>query len=110
MFEAAEVGHRTSKEEYRKREPELRHALLQAQYRLLEKGNFPVIIIVAGVDGAGKGETVNLLNEWLDPRHIHTHAFGTPSDEEAQRPVHNRSSGAAKRPAKWASPTRKPSP
>jgi len=86
MFEAAEVGHRISKEEYKKREPELRHALLQAQYRLLEKGSFPVIIIVAGVDGAGKGETVNLLNEWLDPRHIHTHAFGAPSDEEAQRP------------------------
>lgn len=86
MFEAAEVGHRISKEEYRKREPELRHALLQAQYRLLEKGNFPVVIIVAGVDGAGKGETVNLLNEWLDPRHIHTHAFGAPTDEEAQRP------------------------
>ena len=86
MFEAAEVGHRISKEEYKKREPELRHALLQAQYRLLEKGNFPVVIIVAGVDGAGKGETVNLLNEWLDPRHIHTHAFGAPTDEEAQRP------------------------
>jgi polyphosphate:AMP phosphotransferase len=38
------------------------------------------------VDGAGKGETVNLLNEWMDPRHIHTHAFDNPSDEERERP------------------------
>ncbi|MBP7178635.1 MAG: polyphosphate:AMP phosphotransferase [Moraxellaceae bacterium] len=86
MFESAEVGHRISREEYKQREPELRQALLQAQYRLLEQGNFPVIIIVDGVDGAGKGETVNLLNEWMDPRHIVTHAFGDPTDEEAQRP------------------------
>lgn len=86
MFESAEVGHQISKEEFRAREPELRHALLQAQYRLLERGNFPVIIIVGGVDGAGKGETVNLLNEWMDPRHIDTRAFGDPTDEESQRP------------------------
>jgi polyphosphate:AMP phosphotransferase len=38
------------------------------------------------VDGAGKGETVNLLNEWMDPRHIHTHAFSEPSDEEREHP------------------------
>ena len=36
--------------------------------------------------GAGKGETVNLLNEWMDPRHIHTHAFDNPTDEERGRP------------------------
>jgi polyphosphate:AMP phosphotransferase len=38
------------------------------------------------VDGAGKGETVNLLNEWMDPRWIVTRAFGEPSDEERERP------------------------
>jgi thymidylate kinase len=26
-------------------------------------------VVIGGVDGAGKGETVNLLNEWMDPRH-----------------------------------------
>ncbi len=86
MFESAEVGHRISRTDYKEREPALRQSLLQAQYRLLEQGNFPVIIIVGGVDGAGKSETVNLLNEWMDPRHIVTQAFGTPTDEEAQRP------------------------
>ncbi len=61
-------------------------ALLKAQYDLLGNNTFPVIIIIGGVDGAGKGETVNILNEWMDPRHIHTHAFGEMSDEERERP------------------------
>jgi polyphosphate:AMP phosphotransferase len=86
MFEAAELGHKVSKEEYSAREPKLREELLKAQYDLLANAKFPVIIIIGGVDGAGKGETVNLLNEWMDPRHIVTHAFGEQSDEEAERP------------------------
>lgn len=86
MFEAAEVGHRISREDYKQQEPLLRQALLEAQYRLLESAGFPVIIVVGGVDGAGKSETVNLFNEWMDPRHISTHGFGAPSNEEAQRP------------------------
>ncbi|MFN9154640.1 MAG: polyphosphate:AMP phosphotransferase [bacterium] len=86
MFESAEVGHRIDREEYRQREPALRAALLRAQIDLAALKRFPVLIVVGGVDGAGKGETVNLLNEWMDPRHIDTHAFGVPSDEEAERP------------------------
>jgi len=86
MFESAEVGHKLSKEEYNKREPLLRQQLLKAQYDLLEKKSFPVIVLVSGVDGAGKGETVNLLNEWMDPRHIQTHAFGVMAEEEHDRP------------------------
>ncbi|MBL8384276.1 MAG: polyphosphate:AMP phosphotransferase [Burkholderiales bacterium] len=86
MFESAEVGHSIPKDEYRVREPKLREALLKAQYDLLAKAKFPVVIIIGGVDGAGKGETVNLLNEWMDPRHIVTRAFGEVSDEEAERP------------------------
>ncbi|MDH4285428.1 MAG: polyphosphate:AMP phosphotransferase, partial [Gallionellaceae bacterium] len=48
---------------------------------------FSVIILVGGVDGAGRGETVNLLNEWMDPRFIQTHGMGDPSDEELDRPM-----------------------
>ncbi|MCE9640244.1 MAG: polyphosphate:AMP phosphotransferase [Betaproteobacteria bacterium] len=86
MFESAELGHRISDREYDRAEPGLREALLKAQYDLLAKKNFPVIIVIGGVDGAGKGETVNILNEWMDPRHIITHAFGEMSDEERERP------------------------
>jgi len=86
MFESAEIGHRLGKSEYRKQEPKLRQALLAAQYALLGSGKFPVVVLVNGVDGAGKGETVNLFNEWMDPRHIHTHAFGPMTQEERDRP------------------------
>jgi AMP-polyphosphate phosphotransferase len=86
VFESAEIGHTLKKSEFRKEEPKLRQALLDTQYRLLEKDKFPVIILVNGVDGAGKGETVNLFNEWMDPRHIHTHAFGASTEAERARP------------------------
>lgn len=86
MFESAEVGHSIPDRDYDLEEPKLREALLQAQYELLKKSAFPVIIIIGGVDGAGKGETVNILNMWMDPRHIVTHAFGDMSDEESERP------------------------
>jgi polyphosphate:AMP phosphotransferase len=43
-------------------------------------------VIIGGLEGAGKSETVQTLNEWLDPRHVHTHGFLLPTDEEAQRP------------------------
>src|SRR5450631_379026 len=86
MFEAAELGHKISKEEFAQEEPRLREELLAAQYALLAKPKFPVIVIIGGVDGAGKGETVNLLNEWMDPRHIIAHAMGEKSDEERERP------------------------
>jgi polyphosphate:AMP phosphotransferase len=87
MFESAELGHTIDKERYAKEEPILREALLDAQYDLLETKKFPVIVIIAGVDGAGKGETVNVLNEWMDARHIQTHALAAPSADDTERPA-----------------------
>ena len=87
MFEAAELGHKVDKESYKAQLPALREALLDAQYELRERGSFPVIILINGVDGAGKGETVNLLNEWMDPRLIDTHAFGDTGLEEYAQPA-----------------------
>jgi polyphosphate:AMP phosphotransferase len=75
MFESAELGHKVAKERYHEEEPKLRNALLEAQYELVEQKKFSVVILIAGVDGAGKGETLNTLNEWMDPRHIQTNAM-----------------------------------
>jgi len=86
MFESAELGHAISKQAYARQVTKLREALLDAQYDLFDAGRFPVYILIGGVDGAGRGETINLLNEWMDPRHIRTVAFGDPSDEESERP------------------------
>jgi len=85
MFEAVELGRKVSKEDYKKHEPEIRTQLLDVQGQIKE-ANLPVIIIVSGVEGAGKGEVVNRLNEWLDTRGIQTHAFWDATDEEGERP------------------------
>lgn len=86
MFESAEIGHRIDKASYREAVPILRAALQQAQVALHEKNKFPVVVLVSGQDGAGKGETINVLYEWMDPRFLSTLAFSLPSDEERERP------------------------
>ena len=86
MFESAEIGHRVEKKVWKEKEPALRAALLDMQYRLLGEARFAVVILVNGVDLSGRGETVNLLNEWMDPRHIRTEAFGPLSDPERHHP------------------------
>ena len=86
MFESAELGHKVDKETFEEQEPQLRKDLLDAQFDLAEAGDFSVIIVIAGVDGGGRGETINTLNAWMDPRHIETNGLALPSDEEAARP------------------------
>jgi polyphosphate:AMP phosphotransferase len=86
MFESADLDHEFPKAAYKREEPKLREALLDAQYDLKKDPRFSVVILIAGVQGAGRGETVNLLNEWMDPRYIATYAFGDPTQEERERP------------------------
>lgn len=86
MFESAELGHAITAERYAAEVPALREALLEAQLDLAQSKRFAVILIIAGMDGAGKGEAVNLLNEWMDPRHIETQAPGKPNEVDRERP------------------------
>jgi len=86
MFESAELGQEISKADYEKEVPELREALLDVQHDLRESGKFQVIILIGGVDGAGKSETVKILNEWMDPRFIETNAMGAATEEELAHP------------------------
>lgn len=86
MFESAELDHRVSKEDYRKEKPRIREELLKAQLELVDRKQFAVLILIEGMDAAGKGETVQMLHDWMDPRHVHTQAFGEPSEEERERP------------------------
>ena len=86
VFEAAELGRRVGKKEFENAVETLRLELLEAQ-RALQKARVPVILLLAGADGAGKGETVKRLLEWLDTRGLDTHAFGPPTDEEKERPL-----------------------
>jgi len=85
MFEAAELGTAVDKATFNKEATRIREDLLNVQKQLAH-ADFSVVIIMSGVEGAGKPETVNLLLEWMDARGIQTHAFGDPSDEERERP------------------------
>jgi len=85
-FAEAESDPEISKDVAKPLITELRSALLKAQYARLERADRSLLIIVAGIDGAGKGATVNLINEWMDARHLRTIAFGRPSEEEQRYP------------------------
>lgn len=85
MFRTAELQRKLPKEDYHQQVPRLREDLLVTQMELRD-ADFPVIVVFAGVDGAGKSETVNRLHEWMDSRWLIARAFGEPSDEERDRP------------------------
>ena len=87
MFSYAESDPKISKDEVKEQEAELRTRLLQQQYRRLQAAEQSLLIVVAGLDGVGKGSAINLLNTWLDPRHVHSLAFGKLSRREAMRPA-----------------------
>jgi len=86
MFDTAELGQSVAKAEFKEREKALRGELLELQYRILELARFPVIVDFAGVDGAGKSTTVNILNKWMDPRFVRTIGYQDPTEEERARP------------------------
>ncbi|NWA03904.1 polyphosphate:AMP phosphotransferase [Pseudomonas gingeri] len=86
MFESAEIGHAIDKETFDAEVPALREALLEVQFELQQQKRFPVIVLINGIEGAGKGETVKLLNEWMDPRLIEVRTFDQQTDEELAHP------------------------
>jgi AMP-polyphosphate phosphotransferase len=48
----------------------LRQDLLDAQATLLAEKKRPVIVVLAGFSGAGKGDVAARFSEWLDPRFV----------------------------------------
>ena len=86
MFESAELGHSIDDKTFDELAPALRESLLEAQSELQRQGRFPVLILINGIEGAGKGETVKLLNAWMDPRLIRVESFALQTDEELVRP------------------------
>jgi polyphosphate:AMP phosphotransferase len=85
MFETAEVGRSVSKAEFERRQRKLQAGLLAVQ-RQAREAKLPVIVIVSGVETAGKSQVVKRLNEWLDARNVQSVAFWDESDEERERP------------------------
>ena len=85
MFEVAEIGQKMDKALFTTKARELQTSLLRVQ-QALSKSPYAAIILISGVEGAGKGEVVNRLNEWFDSRGVETSAFWDQTDEQRQRP------------------------
>ena len=86
MFQTAELGQKVSKKEFKQQELVLREHLLSLQHQLQKQARCQVVLDFAGVRGAGKGTSVNLLNKWMDERYIVTQAYTEASDVERERP------------------------
>ena len=85
MFESAALGRKYSDKEFEQKAPGLRLRLFNAQRQCLER-RIPILIIVAGLEGSGRGAIVNMLSEWMDSKHVRNHIFWLPTDEERTRP------------------------
>ena len=86
MFESVQLPHELSKAQFAALEGRLRENLLDAQFDLAQQKRKTVLALVNGSDGAGKGEVVNRLYEWLDDHYVETLSYGEPSEEERSRP------------------------
>ncbi len=86
MFDWAESDPTLPDEQAKPLIAALRTQLLRAQYRLLERKDRALLILIGGIDGAGKGDTINLLNNWMDGHHIRTIAFNQPTEDERVYP------------------------
>ncbi len=86
MFETAELGQAITQKDFQKTAPHIREQLLQLQERLRRQKEFQVLLVFAGVDGAGKSESVALLNQWMDARWLATCAYDELSNGERERP------------------------
>lgn len=87
MFESAELGRVTSKSEFKKQSVRLREELLRLQSEYMQQARRQIIVLLSGVDGGGKGESITLLNEWMDPRWLITNAYEVPNEVERRRPI-----------------------
>ncbi|HMJ13393.1 MAG TPA: hypothetical protein VK524_18370, partial [Polyangiaceae bacterium] len=85
MFETAELGRTLDRAAYDAEVPELRTALLKVQQALAD-ADFPVIVLLHGMDAAGRGEVLNVLHEWLDARYLDRQVYEPPTEDERERP------------------------
>ncbi|HWA27034.1 MAG TPA: polyphosphate:AMP phosphotransferase [Lacunisphaera sp.] len=81
----AKAKQRISKKAYQGRAARLREQLVQLQVAL-KKAPFKVLLILAGPEGAGRGNLLHTLAEWLDPRGVETFSYHPPTESERAHP------------------------
>ncbi len=87
MFKQFMIDSKISREDYDKQMLELRTELIRTQYKFKEY-NRPMLLVLTGVDGAGKGEMVNALADVMDSRLLEVATFWQETDEETERPYY----------------------
>lgn len=86
MAKATGEPEKLSKKDYDAEVASIRAELVQLQVELKESP-FKIVLILAGVDGAGRGDAINTLMGWLDPRGVETISLQAPTEEERERPL-----------------------
>jgi polyphosphate kinase 2 (PPK2 family) len=76
-----DMDSRLDSREYRQRKAALQVDLLRLQGKVVEQG-IPVLIIIEGLDAAGKGGAIKRLTNYLDPRWVRVHNLARPSAGE----------------------------
>ena len=87
MFDSVRLPHRLDKQQFAALSEPLRERLLDAQFELAERKHKTILLLINGSDGAGKGEVLNRLYDWLDDHYLETLSYGPPTEEERSRPL-----------------------
>lgn len=85
MLEKVDLTKRLPKSEYRTRMPYLRSRLYDLQKACWD-AHIPSVIVFEGWDAAGKGSSINLLTQRLDPRGFKLYAIQAPRTYETHMP------------------------
>jgi polyphosphate kinase 2 (PPK2 family) len=85
MLEKVDLTKRLPKREYKARMPYLRDRLYDLQKACWD-ASIPTVIIFEGWDAAGKGTSINLLTQRLDPRGFKLYAIQAPRTYETHMP------------------------
>ncbi len=85
MLEKVDLSKKLAKQEYKARVPCLRDRLYDLQKACWD-ANMPSVTLFEGWDAAGKGTSINLLTQRLDPRGFKLHAIQAPRTYETHMP------------------------
>ncbi|HZW05136.1 MAG TPA: hypothetical protein VFF68_14485 [Anaerolineaceae bacterium] len=85
MLEKVDLDVSLPKEDFK-----IRRDAAGERFTLLQRAtwvaNIPIILIFEGWDAAGKGSSINLLSQYLDPRGFKIHAIKGATSQEKQMP------------------------
>ncbi len=85
MLEQIDLSQSLSKPEYKRRLPQLQERLYDLEHAVFTNG-IPVAVVFEGWAAAGKGSTINVLAERLDPRGFRVVPITPPRTAETRYP------------------------